>query len=219
MVSGYNTEQAESYSNQINSYRKQDPGAILLHELVIGEHRHATETQGYYLDIGCGKGDDIAYLNSHGVTPLVGVEPSHFYRPDETLNILTGSAENIPLPNESVIVAFSRHALHYCPNLSLAFREISRALKPNSSLYAIVSHPDADELCDKAEERKIIASLFNGAVKVSIYPYQKDDYKNAANDHDMTFEVIKEYWAPGRDETPDDTVFNAYLFKSTKRNL
>lgn len=100
------------------------------------------------LDFGCGNGENTIMLVNRGAevlsmdisTASVKVAEARLAANDlsGTANFFTGSAHDIPLPDESVDVVFGMAILHHL-NLDLAAREVFRVLKKGGR--AIFSEP------------------------------------------------------------------------------
>lgn len=106
---------------------------------------------GVLLDVGCGAGDELEMYKGLGATRVIGIEPSTVMREaapvysDETIEIVDGTFDNLPVPDSSFDVVTSRYALHILADFSAAFAEVARVLKPNGLFIISVSHPDFDK--------------------------------------------------------------------------
>ena len=58
----------------------------------------------------------------------------------QKMEILEGIGEEIPLPDESVEVVFSRQVLHHIPDLVALSREVHRVLRPGGIYLACREH-------------------------------------------------------------------------------
>ncbi len=103
------------------------------------------ETPGVYLDIGCGTGNYTNALNKKDFT-WIGIDPSiqmlaeakNFYPDIEWKN---GSAEHIPLNENTIDGAIAMLTLHHWDNLEQGFSELHRVSKPNSRFVIFTSTP------------------------------------------------------------------------------
>lgn len=92
--------------------------------------------QGTILDLGCGDGSLLRSLSGKGY-PLLGVDPAlqtgDAHRQAEDITLLSGTAESIPLPQESVDIVIMQCVFSLCqPKETVA--EILRVLKEGGML-------------------------------------------------------------------------------------
>jgi len=98
-----------------------------------------------WLDLGCGTGAlSEAIIKNNRPTQLYCVEPSADFlakakeRLDSKAEFLIGTATNIPIADNKVDIVVSGLALNFFPDLSRAFEEMKRIIKPNSIIAAYV---------------------------------------------------------------------------------
>lgn len=105
---------------------------------------------GQVLEIGPGTGVNFKYLSQN--VQWIGLEYNQYMFPylsreAERYNIqhelIQGSAEQIPLPDESVDVVMGTLVLCSVPNPEAVLREVQRVLKPGGR-YVFVEHVAAD---------------------------------------------------------------------------
>jgi ubiquinone/menaquinone biosynthesis C-methylase UbiE len=98
------------------------------------------------LDIACGEGYGTAALHKAGAAHVVGVDISAaacmHVREKYGLDAREGSAENIPLPDNSVDVVVSFETVEHVPNPSRFLDECARILAPGGRL--VISTPDKE---------------------------------------------------------------------------
>ena len=85
------------------------------------------------VDIGCGYGHNKKIIEDVG-GEWIGVEP--FEGGGHTV---IGSAEELPFDNNTFDIAIMDAVLQHIPNVSKAFQEVSRVLKPNGKLIGYVA--------------------------------------------------------------------------------
>lgn len=85
------------------------------------------------VDLGCGTGFWLPRYESLAAA-VVGVEPDEALRPGPAL---AGSAEHIPLPDNSVDVIHARFAYFFPPGCDAGLAEALRVLRPGGSLVVI----------------------------------------------------------------------------------
>lgn len=85
------------------------------------------------LDLGCGAGFWLARYDERAAQ-VIGVEPDETLRPARAL---AGSAEHIPLPDESIDVIHARFAYFFPPGIDAGLAEALRVLRPGGSLVVI----------------------------------------------------------------------------------
>lgn len=101
------------------------------------------------LDLGCGSGFWLPGYAAEAGT-VFGVEP------DPTLlerararhpraEVLHGSAEHIPLPDDSVDVVHARFAYFFGPGAEPGLAEVGRVLRPGGRLVVVDNDPDKGE--------------------------------------------------------------------------
>jgi ubiquinone/menaquinone biosynthesis C-methylase UbiE len=129
--------------NGYNRTRRADP--------YIAQRLHALLSPidgGHYLDIGCGTGNYTAMLADMGLD-ITGVDPSEAMLEEArtklpVLQWLYGTAENIPLPNDSMDGAVATLTLHHWKNLDEGFKEMARVLKPGAVWVIFTFTPEQE---------------------------------------------------------------------------
>jgi ubiquinone/menaquinone biosynthesis C-methylase UbiE len=102
--------------------------------------------EGVYLDIGCGTGNYTNEFQKKGYQ-FIGIDPSEKMLNEAKLknsliNYRLGSAESIDLKRESVYGIVASLTIHHWSNLSQAFTELYRVLKPNGKMVIFTSTPN-----------------------------------------------------------------------------
>lgn len=141
---------------------------------------------GDLLDVGCGAGDELEIYKRLGAASVIGVEPSAVMRgaspeyADETIQIIDGTFDKIPVPDSSVDVVTARYALHILADFSPAFAEVARVLKPDGIFIISVSHPDFDKYIvikhGKEVGDTISLKLFGGSVALDNATHSMSEY-------------------------------------------
>ncbi|WP_211244232.1 class I SAM-dependent methyltransferase [Actinospica robiniae] len=110
--------------------------------LVLAAMRARAPWRGRTLvDLGCGSGYWLTrYVDEAG--EVVGVEPDERLLPlatarDARAKVLRGSAEHIPLPDESADVVHARFAYFFPPGCDAGLAEVMRVLRPGGTLIVI----------------------------------------------------------------------------------
>lgn len=99
-----------------------------------------------YLDIGCGTGNYTVALEKKGLQ-FTGVDPSEVMlneakQKSKTIDWLQGTAEQIPVEDNSFDGALGSLTLHHWKNVGQGFKELYRVLKPKSKLVFFTSLPE-----------------------------------------------------------------------------
>ena len=94
------------------------------------------------LDVGCARAENARYLAEYGIAKYIGldIDDSHFPFPDELpegSRLLKASAEEIPLPPNSVDLAISFNVFEHIPIPSNALLEIVRVLRPGGVFFTV----------------------------------------------------------------------------------
>jgi ubiquinone/menaquinone biosynthesis C-methylase UbiE len=117
--------------------------------------------RGLVVEIGIGSGHNLPFY-ANAVTRVVGVDPSapllamtgkrhpHLRFP---LELLQGSAEDLPLPTASVDTAISTWTLCSVPDAARALAEIHRVLKPGGTLHFIEHGRSPDPAVQRWQDR------------------------------------------------------------------
>ena len=114
------------------------------------------------LAIGCGPGEDAAYLKSHGAASVVGIDISKklieiAQKQHPECEFLVMDMEHLDFPAASFDFAYSSLAVHYLKDWSQMFREVYRVLKPKSSFLFSCGHPvySAMTMTDDTDEKRV----------------------------------------------------------------
>jgi len=122
--------------------------------LAVYRHRLLSAAEGHVLEIGIGSGANVAHYGG-SVADVIGLDPSPklLSMAEKTIRgvslpveLLRGSAEAIPLPDDSVDTVVTTWTLCSIPNVARALSEMHRVLKTNGRLL-FVEHgraPDAN---------------------------------------------------------------------------
>ncbi|MEW6188859.1 MAG: class I SAM-dependent methyltransferase [Actinomycetota bacterium] len=113
---------------------------------------------GRVLDVGCGSGEYLQLMKQLG-WETYGIEPSKkasvFARDKLSLNVKTGTLEEITFPDNYFDLITLWHVLEHLPNPKEACIELNRILKPNGTL--IIGVPNVASL-----EAKVFKSRWVG---------------------------------------------------------
>jgi ubiquinone/menaquinone biosynthesis C-methylase UbiE len=113
---------------------------------------------GNVLEVGIGSGLNVSFYDKSKVKSLTGIDPSEVIWKENNVdvqnlsfefNFIKAFAENIPADNNSFDSAVVTYALCTIPDLTKAFEELRRVIKPNGKLF-FCEHGKAP---DKAVER------------------------------------------------------------------
>jgi SAM-dependent methyltransferase len=117
--------------------RALDPGGHLLAAM----RARAPWAGRTLLDLGCGSGYWLAGYAAEAAQ-VIGVEPDPRLLPlaagrDPRARVLHGSAEHIPLADQSVDVAHARFAYFFPPGCDAGLAEVMRVLRPGGTLVVV----------------------------------------------------------------------------------
>jgi SAM-dependent methyltransferase len=104
------------------------------------------------LDLGCGSGYWLAGYAAEAAQ-VVGVEPDPRLLPlaadrDPRVRVLRGSAEHIPLDDQSVDVVHARFAYFFPPGCDPGLAEVMRVLRPGGTLVVVGNDLVAGEFAE-----------------------------------------------------------------------
>jgi SAM-dependent methyltransferase len=104
------------------------------------------------LDLGCGSGYWLAGYAAEAAE-VIGVEPDQRLLPlaadrDPRVRVLHGSAEHIPLADQSADVVHARFAYFFPPGCDAGLAEVMRVLRPGGTLVVIGNDLRAGEFAD-----------------------------------------------------------------------
>ncbi len=129
--------------------------------LVLGTMRELAPWTGRTLvDLGCGSGYWLpGYAAEAGA--VIGVEPDPALLAlaaarDRRVRVLSGSAEQIPLPDASADVVHARFAYFWPPRCQAGLAEVMRVLRPGGTLVVVDNDQRAGE--------------FAGLLRAAAYP-------------------------------------------------
>ena len=102
-------------------------------------------TDGLYLDIGCGTGNYTNALQKNGIQ-WIGIDPSigmleRALAKNNQIQWKIGSAEKTDLPINSVDGIIATLTIHHWTNLARAFSELAYILKPEGKIVLFTSTP------------------------------------------------------------------------------
>ncbi len=119
--------------------------------LVVGRARArfvaelaAVSSSDRVVDIGCGPGNAVRAAAGRGAR-VVGVDPSSLMlgvarlatRDRPGITWLQGSAEHLPLPEQSATVVWSVATVHHWADVAAGLAEVRRVLAPGGRFFAI----------------------------------------------------------------------------------
>lgn len=138
------------------------------------------------LDIGCGDGTDIKHYASLG-REAWGIDAS------ETM--VLAARDNVPVPDRIILGDFltvrpqgigrfncltSRFALHYVPDIDLAYRKMTQLLNPRGTIVIITAHPFKDAQFSRKNrrtgQRVVRYPLFNGKISMEYPAHELSEY-------------------------------------------
>jgi SAM-dependent methyltransferase len=104
------------------------------------------------LDLGCGSGYWLPGYAAEAAE-VIGVEPDRRLLPlaagrDPRVRVLSGSAEHLPLGDQSVDVAHARFAYFLGPGCDAGLAEVTRVLRPGGTLVVVGNDLEAGEFAE-----------------------------------------------------------------------
>ncbi|HEX7323207.1 MAG TPA: class I SAM-dependent methyltransferase [Mycobacterium sp.] len=96
------------------------------------------------IDVGCGPGNAARAAAGRGAR-VIGVDPATVMlrlariltRDRKRITWVRGSAESLPLPNDSATVAWSVAAVHHWADVAAGLAEVGRVLRPGGRFLAV----------------------------------------------------------------------------------
>lgn len=138
------------------------------------------------VDLACGHGIEVALYEQLGAASVYGIDASTLMvseakkRSSQPNHITCATLEATGLPTSFFDVAVCRYALHYLYDLSGAFTETARILKPGGVFVFIVPHPFRDLMNQKVKrygQQEILAvKLYDGSVTIHYPSHVLDNY-------------------------------------------
>ena len=107
----------------------------------LADEAGLTETD-VVLDIGCGPGTALAEIKRRGAK-AIGLDPSPTMlwlaarRAGKNVVLLSGTAEDIALPCDSVTVAWATGSFHHWSDPDAGLAEVNRVLAPGGRLFIV----------------------------------------------------------------------------------
>jgi ubiquinone/menaquinone biosynthesis C-methylase UbiE len=127
----------------------------------------SSPVDGPIVDIGSGTGIWARALAEAFDARVVGVEPADAMRehaqrrhPHPSVEYVAGTAESVPLPDESAAAVWASTTIHQWPDLGAAARELRRVLEPGAPVLIRSGYPGRQ---DEIE----LFHLFPGAMRVA----------------------------------------------------
>ena len=124
-----------------NQTRKADPYICKrVHDFL------ATEPGNTYVDVGCGTGNYTVMMSDMGGN-FIGIEPSELMleaakNKSAKVKWDIGTAEHLPLPDNSVDGAVTTFTIHHWTDVEKGFKEVARVLKPGSRFVIFTCTPE-----------------------------------------------------------------------------
>jgi SAM-dependent methyltransferase len=109
----------------------------------------ATGVRDDVIDIGCGPGVAVRRAAARGAASVVGIDPAAVmlrvarqltrggHGRASMIRFLDGSAEDLPLPDDSASVIWSLATVHHWNDLDAGLTEVRRVLRPRGRFLAI----------------------------------------------------------------------------------
>ena len=211
------SDTAEKYSVGSLNNLPNDLGRVFLKK-----HIGLTPKASIILDVGCGTGLDLKTYSDLGYSRLYGVDPSEKSLElarkilSASVELRTGTFEEIPYEDGYFDIVVSRHVLHYSNDMNKSTMEVSRVLKKGGKFVAIVSHPSADAIEQIDKNGNVIVSLFNGSVKINFPLHKLNDYFSKTFYDLFMLDEVYEYSGKERDSKSKD-INNTFAFVATKK--
>lgn len=150
--------------------------------------RNFVKEHGYksLLDLGCGNATEhFAYQSEYPELEYTGVDSSEYLNKMNTskgVKMIKSDITNVPLPDSSVDVAFSRHVLEHQPDFKPALSEIIRLGKHVSIHIFFISPSEKDQIINYSPQENLYHNT-----------YVKSDIENYVNTFDSVerFEWVK----------------------------
>lgn len=104
----------------------------------------ASRPGGRALDLGCGRGENLARLLRYGARP-VGIEPNQARARIAAgrAPVATARGEALPCAAGSFDLVYVSHALHHADDLGAALREVFRVLAPGGLFFVVETVDDS----------------------------------------------------------------------------
>jgi ubiquinone/menaquinone biosynthesis C-methylase UbiE len=151
---------------------------------------------GPIVDVGAGTGIWSRALADAFGAPVVGVEPADGMRehaqrsrPHPAVEYVAGTADSIPLPDESVAAVWASTTIHQWPDLGAAARELRRVVEPGGPVLIRSGYPGRQ---DEIE----LFHLFPSAMEVAERWPKVGQVVHAFEDAGFTFEAIERVREP-----------------------
>jgi SAM-dependent methyltransferase len=155
-----------------------------------------TPVPGPIVDVGAGTGIWSRALADAFGAPVIGVEPADGMRahaqrshPHPAVEYVAGTAESIPLPDESAAAVWASTTIHQWPDLGAAALELRRVLEPGAPVLIRSGYPGRQ---DEIE----LFHLFPGAMRVAERWPKLGRVICAFEDAGFTFEAIERVREP-----------------------
>ena len=168
--------------------------------------RHLRPSQGMTLvDIGAGTGAYATAFSDWFDLSVLAVEPSAAMRAQiprtPAIQVLEGTANDLPLPDESADAAWLSLVLHHIPDLGAAAHEIRRVLRPGAPVLIRQGFPDRYEPVGnlKLDSIELVRWFPETARAAATFPSLRDTSEAfaAAGFHPEALEQVRETYPSG----------------------
>jgi SAM-dependent methyltransferase len=151
---------------------------------------------GPIVDVGAGTGIWARALADAFDAPVIGVEPADGMRahaqrshPHPAVEYVAGTAESVPVPDESAAAVWASTTIHQWPDLGAAARELRRVLEPGAPVLIRGGYPGRQ---DEIE----LFHLFPRAMNVAERWPKVGQVIHAFEDAGFTFDAIERVREP-----------------------
>jgi ubiquinone/menaquinone biosynthesis C-methylase UbiE len=106
--------------------------------------RHFSEAGGDVLDVGCGTGENFAYLQHAGSITALDLSPEMVREADRRarqmrmeVDLLVGDAQSLPFADDSFDTVISAYSSCTFPDYVAAFKEMGRVTRPGGEVLLL----------------------------------------------------------------------------------
>lgn len=181
----------------------------------------------HVLDLGCGSGQDLAYIQSKGAIAH-GVDSSeemvHMTKNSApNANVQLGFFEEVPYPDQFFDLVISKWALQTAFKIEPIYAEVIRVLKPNGRIIFLICHPMRQFIEKKRSDKDyfqqevVTSTFFDGQVTAYEPSHTMNEYLSPFFFDHFILEAFEEGFDGAAEKVNGDTYPSFFIIQARRK--